>query len=215
MKIDNFLQFLVPKDKKFFPLFEQAAENAVEVSKVLVEAVTTSSLEKRKELIKKIEELEHKGDKITHSIFYELNSTFITPLDREDIHLLAKSLDDIVDYINGAAMRILLYKIVEIPAPMVKLAELTLKSAEGIRIAVKELKDVKHPSKIKEACIMINSTENHADDIFENALADLFENEKNPVNIIKQKEILSALETATDKCEDVANVLEGIIVKTA
>jgi uncharacterized protein len=143
MKIDNFLQFLVPKDKKFFPLFEQAAENAVEVSKVLVEAVTTSSLEKRKELIKKIEELEHKGDKITHSIFYELNSTFITPLDREDIHLLAKSLDDIVDYINGAAMRILLYKIVEIPAPMVKLAELTLKSAEGIRIAVKELKDVK------------------------------------------------------------------------
>jgi len=214
MRLDGFLQILVPKDKKFFPLFEKAASNLVEISKVLNQTVNEASLEKRKELIKQIEHLEHTGDNISHLIFHELSSTFITPFDREDIHTLAAAIDDVVDNIHGSAKRMELYKVHTITTPMVKLAELILKGAIELNVAIAVLKDMKNIDLIKEACVRINSIENHADDIFDNAIAHLFENEKDAVQIIKHKEILATLETATDKCEDAANVLQSIIVKT-
>jgi hypothetical protein len=215
MSLNSIFQYLVPKDRKFIPLLEEASSNLVTVSKVLYEMLTTSDPAKRTELIRKIEQLEHKGDEITHTIFHELAGTFITPFDREDIQYLASGLDDILDYIHGSAKRIELYKIDPIHPSMVKLAELILQCSNELNNAVGSLRSMRNMMKIREALVKVNSIENHADDLFDNAVARLFEDEKNAIEIIKIKEVLSALETATDKCEDVANVLETIIVKQA
>lgn len=215
MSVNPILQYFVPKDRKFHPLFEQASANLVAISKVLIEALTTASIEKRAAFIREIEKLEHVGDDITHQIFQEISTTFITPFDREDIQHLASAMDDVVDYIHGSAKRIELYKVDPIHPSMIKLAELILQSAEELNVAICGLRNMKNLMKIKESLVRVNSLENHADDIFDNAVARLFEDEKNAIEIIKIKEVLSALETATDKCEDAANVIESIIVKQA
>lgn len=215
MNFNNFFQIFVPRDKKFFVLFEKATANLVEISKSLNEMVNTSSPEKKRELIKQIEHLEHIGDNITHDIFNELSTNFITPFDREDINELTAAIDDIVDFIHGSSKRIDLYKIETMTPAICKLAELTLSSSQELHVAICELKNMKDLSKIKEACVKINSIENHADDIFDNAIARLFEEETDALKVIKMKEILSALETATDKLEDASDVLKSIIVKNA
>lgn len=213
MSLNSIFQFLVPKDRTFIPLLEKSSSNLVDVSKVLYEMMTTSDRNKRNELIRQIEHLEHKGDEITHTIFNELATTFITPFDREDIQYLAAGLDDIIDYVHGSAKRIELYKIDPIHPAMVKIAELILQCANELNYAVGSLRSMRNMSRIRESLVKVNSIENHADDLFDNAVARLFEDEKNAVEIIKIKEVLSALETATDKCEDVANAIETIIVK--
>src|SRR5690606_31006777 len=152
---------------------------------------------------------------ITHEIFTELSSNFITPFDREDIHYLASSLDDIVDYIHGSTKRLLMYKIEEYPISMQQLADIILRSAQEIEVAVSELKSLENVLRIREALVRINSLENNADDVFDGAIASLFQEEKDAIKIIKVKEILSNMETATDKCEDVANVIETILVKNS
>jgi len=211
----NIFQFFQPKDKIFFVLFEKATANLVTISKALVEMVTTDSLVRRKELIREIERLEHVGDNITHETFHELSANFITPYDREDIHALISAIDDIADYVHGSSKRMELYKVDKMTPTIVKLAELIEKGAEELHNAVCELKNMKNITKIKEACVRINSIENHADDIFDMAIAKLFEEETNAIEIIKMKEVLLALETATDMCEDAANVIESILVKNA
>ena len=214
MALGSIFSFLVPQDKNFFRLFALSSNNLVAISKVFSEMVN-ASYERRPELQRKIADLEHVGDEITHQIFTELSTNFITPFDREDISYLASSLDDIVDYIHGSAKRIELYKVTNITNDLIQLSELIEKCADELHKAIHELRNMKNVSKIKEACIRINSIENHADDIFDNSIARLFEEEKNAVEIIKIKEILSSLETATDKCEDAANILESIIVKSS
>ncbi len=214
MRLDNFLQFLVPKDKKFFPLFEQATANLVKTSKVLCELVNTSDVTKRKEFIREIEHLEHAGDNITHLIFNELGTNFITPFDREDIHELASAIDDVLDLIHGAAKRLDLYKVEEIHESISKLSEIIMQGSQELNVAVCQLKNMKDVSLIKEACVKMNSMENLADEVFNNSIAKLFESEKDAIRIIKYKEILAALETATDKVEDAANVIQSIIIKT-
>jgi uncharacterized protein len=211
----NIFQFFQPKNTKFFTLFEKATANIKDIAKALVEAVTTTSPDRRKELIREIERLEHVGDNITHETFNELSANFITPFDREDIHSLISAIDDIADYVHGSAKRIEIYKVSIMSPAIIKLSELIEKAAEELHNAVVELRNMKNVNKIKEACVRINSIENHADDIFDMAIAKLFEEEKNAVEIIKIKEILSALETATDKCEDAANTIESILVKNA
>ena len=211
----NIFQFFQPKNKIFFLLFERASANLVEVSKALLEMVTATSPERRKELIREIERLEHVGDNITHETFNELSSNFITPFDREDIHSLISALDDVADYIHGSSKRIELYKVETMTPTVVKLAELIHQSTKELQSAVVELRNMRNINKIKESCVRINSIENHADDIFDTAIAKLFEEEKNAVEIIKMKEVLQALETATDMCEDAANAIESILVKNA
>lgn len=211
----NIFQFFQPKDRKFFPLFERSAANVTATSKMLVELVTTSSPERRKEIFREIERLEHVGDEITHETFNELSKNFITPFDREDIHDLVAAIDDIVDFIHGAAKRIELYKVETMTPAIIKLSELIQQSAEELEIAVSELKNMRNISKIKESCVRINSIENHADDIFDMAIAKLFEEEKNAVEVIKMKDILAVLEIATDKAEDAANIISTILVKNA
>lgn len=208
------LQYLLPQDRKFFPLFKQATENLVKGSKLLVELVN-APVDKRHDLIKEIEHTEHTGDNITHMIFNELGRNFITPFDREDIHALTSAIDDVLDLIQGSSKRFELYKVKEITEPMVLLSEIIYKGAVELNIAVMNLEGMKRIHEIKEACVRINSLENNADDVFNLAIARLFDEEKDPVQIIKSKEILQVLETATDKCEDAANVIESIIIKYA
>lgn len=215
MKLDNILQFFLPKNDKFYPLFEEASQNLVDVSNKLVQMLYTANRVERTRIIKEIEDLEHIGDGLSHKINYELNSNFITPFDREDIHQLMVAIDDVVDYVHGSAKRIDLYDIQTIPNSFIDLAHVNLKAAEQLHIAVLNLRNLKNRDEIKKACILINEYENEADDIFDKEVARLFVESTNAIEIIKQKEVLSALETATDKCEDAAVIIDGILVKNA
>ncbi|HLS94518.1 hypothetical protein BC792_12157 [Sphingobacterium allocomposti] len=215
MSLNSIFQYFVPKDKKFFPLFEQAGANLIEMAKLLQETVYSTDLTKRAELNKKLEDLEHKGDNITHQIHLELGKNFITPFDREDIHALASSLDDVADFIHGASNRMELYKVHTPSQPMKEITDLIVEATEHVAKAINELKDLKNIRNITDSCVRINSVENKADYIFDKAVAELFEYEKDAITLIKNKEVLSAMEDATDKCEDVANVLESILVKNA
>jgi hypothetical protein len=213
MSLNTIFQFFVPKDKKFFPLFESAAANVVKMSHLLNEAINTNDSEKRHEIIREIDHLEHVGDHASHQVFIELGKNFITPFDREDIHALASAIDDVADYIHGTANRIMMYKIEKFPETIHKLSELTIEACLELEKAVKELRNMKNIRTLTDAFIRINSIENQADYIFDKAIGDLFDSETNALEVIKQKEILSALETATDKAEDAANVIESIIIK--
>jgi predicted phosphate transport protein (TIGR00153 family) len=211
----DFLRLFVPKDRKFFPLFDKAAENLESAGKLLFELINSTSSEERNRLINEIEKLEHVGDELTHDIFQELGKNFITPFDREDIHRLASALDDVLDYIHGSSKRIQLYKITTFSQDVIKLASLIQVQTEEVRRCVHELKNMINMRDITNSLVRINSVENHADDIFEHAVAKLFEEETNAIELIKIKEFLSMMETATDKCEDVANVIESIVIKMA
>lgn len=215
MDISKILQFLIPKDKKFFPFFEQAADNLVKASVLLNKMLLVQDAEQRDVVIAEIRELERIGDEITHHIFEELNKTFITPFDREDIHELTSSLDDVLDYINSACQRIRLYKPMEISPEFIDLAELITQACREIKNAIHELSNLKHPKMINAACIRINDIENQADEVYYLAISSYFQEEKNAVELIKKKEIIQTLEKATDMAEDVADVLKTILVKSA
>jgi len=216
MSLNSIFQYFVPKDKKiFFPLFEQAASNVVAIAKVLVEAVNSANSATREELFKQIDKLESIGDELTHQIYLELGKNFITPFDREDIHALATAIDDVADNIQGATNRMSLYRIDEYNEHIRKLSDLILQGSIDLEKAVRELKDLKNVRAIADSCIRINSMENQADYVFDRAVADLFLYETDAIKLIKYKEILAALENATDMCEDAANVIESILVKNA
>ena len=216
MSLNSIFQYFVPKDKKiFFPLFEQAASNVVAIAKVLVEAVNSANSATREELFKQIDKLESIGDELTHQIYLELGKNFITPFDREDIHALATAIDDVADNIQGATNRMSLYRIDEYNEHIRKLSDLILQGSIDLEKAVRELKDLKNVRAIADSCIRINSMENQADYVFDRAVADLFLYERDAIKLIKYKEILAALENATDMCEDAANVIESILVKNA
>lgn len=181
----------------------------------LVEAVNSANSGTRDELYKHIDKLENKGDEITHQIYLELGKNFITPFDREDIHALATAIDDVADNIQGAANRMLLYRIDDLNEHIRKLSDLIYQASLDLEKAVRELKDIRNVRAIADSCIRINSVENQADFVFDRAVADLFLYETDAIRLIKYKEIYSALETATDRCEDAANVMESILVKNA
>lgn len=215
MSTFGFLKYFIPQDRKFFPLFDKAASNVHEGGKAIYALVTAETSEERTHYVRLIEKIEHQGDEITHEIFNELSRNFITPYDREDIHRLVTAIDDIIDFIHGSSKRMELYKIEKFDNDVIKLAELIEQTTNELRCAVLELKNMEKMRDITASLVRINSIENHADDIFEHAVANLFEKETNAVQIIKMKEILQSLETATDKCEDAANVIESIMIKMA
>ena len=212
MSINSIFQFLVPKDKKFFPLFEEASSNLVQLASILHEAVNLP-LKERDELFLKIDELEQKGEDITRLTNLELSRNFITPFDREDIHSLITSIDNVADNLHGASSRMKLYQVAKITKSIRKLTEINLEACQNIDVAVKELRGLKKMKNITDACSRINKLEAKSDSVYDIAVADLFENETDAKNIIKYKEVLSVLETATDKCKGVASVLESISVK--
>lgn len=215
MGISKLFSFMVPKNALFFDLFAEDTANLVEQARVFSTLFTTHDKDEQANIIRRVKELETVGDDITHRIFLELSSNFITPFDREDIHSLATSLDDIADYIHGSASRIELYNVKEFSKTMEMLSEVILKQVIEIDEAVKDLRNMRNAQRVREAIVRVNSLENHADDLFDEAIGRLFAEEVPALELIKVKEVLSNLETATDKCEDVANVLESILVKNS
>ena len=214
MKIDRLIQILLPHDEKFYKLFEESTRLLLKAS-IALKKLPDSDAPTTHALVKEIEDLEHQADEVTHKIYGELNATFVTPFDREDIHELASSLDDVMDFINGSASRLTLYNVKADSQYMRKLMEIIQRQVEVIGKGVSFLRDFKDSTSLQEVLKQINELENEADSVFELAVADLFENEKDVIGIIKKKEILVGLETATDRCEDVANVLESILIKHA
>ncbi len=215
MKFDKIIQKLLPHDESFYRFFEEASMNLVNAVALLKDLSTTRSGSERDKLIMQIKELEHHGDNLAHQIFSELNSTFVTPFDREDIHQLTSALDDILDHMDGTASRINLYKVKKYPETMIRLIDILQLSIGELHRGVQMLRNLNKTNELQRVFQKVNEYENNADTVFEVGVADLFENEKDAVQIIKIKEILVGLETATDKCEDAANVLEGIYIKNA
>jgi len=204
---------IIPRDEEFFTFFMQAAENIHEGAVMLKELL--DRFDNVKERAQQIEEVEHKGDAITHHIIRKLNTTFITPIDREDIIKLASALDDIIDLIHGVATRMVVYKISATTSHAKELGFLIAKSALELKKGIEHLPLEDGRDRVYEHCVEVNSLENEADRVSRDAIAALFENQIDPVAIIKWKEIYETLETATDRCEDAANVLESVALKNA
>ena len=203
-------ELLIPQDKVFFDLFEQQAATVKEAAYQLVGL--TEDFKNVKEKRHAIELLEHKGDKHTHDIYQQLNRTFITPLDPEEISRLASALDEVLDYIDGSAEKMFYYGIDNTDSHMIELAKLIHMSTVEIEGAVKGIRSIKDPRYVEERCIEVNRLENLADDVLAHAVTDLFKT-TDAIQIIKLKDIYEHLETATDYCEDVANVLSDIAIR--
>jgi len=203
---------LIPKDDKFVILFKQMTENITEGARLLKDML--DNFEDPIESQHKIKDVEHKGDSITHDIIQKLNKTFVTPLDREDIYSLASKLDDILDLIDVCAQRIIMYNVESIPPEAKSLGFIILQSCLVVDKAVAML-GKKSNEQLFALCVEINALENEADRVCREAISRLFDEEKDPIQLIKWKEIFETLEKATDKCEDAANILESVVVKNA
>jgi predicted phosphate transport protein (TIGR00153 family) len=199
---------LIPREEKFYDDFRKMADQLRQGARLLESmfAVDPPLADKAHE----IKEVEHQCDFLTHEIIQRLNKTFVTPIDREDIHEMAKTLDDVMDAIDNAAALIPLYRIEHIRPGARELTRVIIRQTDEIRAAVEALEQRKG---VLERCIEINRRENEADRIHKQAIGQLFDEEKDPIAVIKWKEILDILEEATDACEDVANLLENVVVK--
>jgi predicted phosphate transport protein (TIGR00153 family) len=204
---------LIPRERKFFALFEQSAQNAVKITQQLKDMVYI--WENVKERVGIITDLEHQGDAITHQIFEQLHRSVITPFDREDIALLAHSLDDVTDFIHAAADAMLLYK-VERPTHRAKeLAEIAVQAVAEVEKAVSEMHDRAGRNRLLKRCIEINRLENIGDSVYRSAMAELFDDSADMAGVIKWREIYNHMESVIDRCEDIANTLEGVSIKYA
>jgi predicted phosphate transport protein (TIGR00153 family) len=200
---------LIPRERKFFQMFADVSENLTEGARLLHDMLKNPvDLAPR---IAKLQEVEHRGDDMTHDIIRMLNQTFITPFDREDIHRLTSSLDDVLDFVNAAAVRMSLYRITAPPPVAADLAALIVLQAEELSKGVSLLGT---NQKVLDHCTEVNRLENEADRVSRRAIAELFDREKDPIQLIKIKELYEVLETATDKAEDAANVLEAVVLKS-
>jgi predicted phosphate transport protein (TIGR00153 family) len=199
---------LLPRETSFFDFFDEHAALTVTAAKELFALVSNGASIGPKAV--RIKELEHEADIVTHRCVEALHKTFITPIDRNDIHRLITRMDDVLDYIEAAADRIALYEITEMSEDLKQLADVVVRSAQAMERAVRGLRDLRHADAIRQACVDVNRLENEADALLRTALAKLFQTEKNPVAIIKWKEVYEIFEIATDRCEDVANVIEGV-----
>jgi len=204
---------IFPKETNFFDMFDKLAAIAVEASNYFYDIASKGVY--NEDVVSKMQDIEHRGDQITHAIIDSLNKTFITPFDREDIHALANELDSIIDMLNTMTNRMRVYRINGVNNDLVEFAEVLKKSTATVELAVKALRDTKNLMSAREHCIEINRLENVGDRMRDAILGKLFDNVTDPIYLIKWKEIIIDAETALDICEDVANVIESIIVKWA
>ncbi|MFZ4546106.1 MAG: DUF47 domain-containing protein [Bacteroidales bacterium] len=213
MKLDRIFSYLVPKDRKFFPLFNEVANNLVAASELFIKLLDEADPDKRLIYIKAIQDAEHLGDNLTRKLMNELNATFITPFEREDIHVLVDKMDSIVDLLHGASKRIRMYNLSVFPKEFNQIADIIHFAVLEIQHVLKNVKDVNDFKLYLDSCIKIGKMETEVDDIYQSYLANLFENEIDAVELIKKRDILTALEKAIDRCDDVAKVFSTLIVK--
>ena len=204
---------LIPKEEKFFSMFREMTKKILEGAELLKDML--DNFRDPAESQRKIKDVEHEGDQLTHQLINKLNQSFITPFDREDIYALTSALDNILDLIDASAHHIITYR-AEKTTPVAKeLAFIIMQSCRTVEKAVAALEGKTQYKHIREFCVEVNSLENEADRVCRDAIRDLFDNEKDPIQLIKWKAIYETLETVTDKCEDAANILESIVVKNA
>ena len=201
---------LIPRDEKFYDLFREQAENIHKAAKILV-ALFEDFCDVEKH-VAEIKFIEHKGDQLTHGLMTKLNKTFVTPLDREDIHALGSALDDVLDLVDAAASRLVIYKIKAVTPGAIRLSKVIV---HGTEIIVQAISQLNKPENILEYCEQRTMIEEEADRIKGECVARLFEDSAEPIEVIKWKEIYEVLEATTDKCEDVADVLESVVLKAA
>ncbi len=208
----GFKDWIIPQEKHFFALLDQQADVVLEGAEDLLALTKDFSDVARKR--DEIKEIEHKGDDLVHTIAEELNKTFVTPIDHDDMSKLASRMDDILDYVEAASHRMWAYEVKRVPPEMVRLTEVVVGSVREVNHAIKDLKNFKRKNEILQHCIEINRWENVGDDITHEAVAKLFKG-TDVVELIKLKEIYEHLEMATDKCEDVADVIKDIFIKNS
>jgi uncharacterized protein len=201
---------LIPRDVTFFHMFAEMAGNLGDGARLLRQ--TLHDFQNVEAQVQELKAIEHRGDEMTHNILTKLNQTFITPFDREDIYRLASSLDDVLDFVYAAGVRMVMYKIKSAPEAASQLADIIVRQCDQLLPAVTGME--KHDQVLKY-CVEINRLENEADAVARTAIGILFDQETDPISLIKLKELYEVLETATDKAEDVANVLEGVVLKSA
>lgn len=207
------LGFLTPKEYGFFDLFDRLAACAVEGSALFIELLEHYGDHAIK--TRRIRDVEHQGDEITHDAMEMLHKTFVTPLDRDQIHSLISRMDDVIDLTDGAARRLMMYDVKEPTPELLGMAKVLYSATLEIQAAVKELRNLKNAPTIKKHCIEINKLENDGDILRDAVVARLFKEETDAVSILKWKEIYEDVETAIDRCEDVANVIEGVVLENA
>jgi uncharacterized protein len=201
----------LPRETSFFDFFEQHAALTIEGTKEFLSLVTTGANIAAK--CRRISDIEHETDTITHRCVEALHKTFITPIDRDQIHRLITRMDDIMDFVEAAAERIELYELTVMTSDVRDLADALHRSALQVEQAIRGLRNLKNPQATLKLCIDINRLENEADAILRRSVARLFKEEKDPIVIIKWKEVYENLESASDRCEDVANIIEGVILE--
>ena len=216
MNIDKFLKFFVPKDHNFYPLFEEDAKNLVSAAELLTRLFSTSDPAEHERINKEIKKIEHIGDEITDRTYVQLNKSFLTPFDREDIHELTATIDDVVDSINGISRRVCLYKPKHLMPVYKELAQMILDASKEIQDSIHRLNDAAANKKeITAACTRVTALEHKADDHYYAALSELFEKEKDPIELMKNNKILELLERCVDEEEDVTDTLKTILIKMA
>lgn len=214
--INSIFSVFLPKEDKFFPYIQSIGERAVQAAELFSQMISETDTGKQHDLYGKIKAIETECDVIEVEIFDELNEAFVAPFDREDIHELCNNLDDVVDLINGSAKRTLLYRPKAIPNKAMHMAEIILEGTKAMRTALNELKTIsKKPQVALEQCKKMHDLEHEGDDVYDNFVKELFETEKDPIELIKIKEIMGEMEQATDDINKVGKTLQTIIVKYA
>jgi hypothetical protein len=213
MNLTKVFSFMVPMERKFFPTFIQAANNLVDTSELLIKLIREPDIERRSEYVEAIKVAEHKGDAITKSLLEELSATFITPFDREDIHVLISNIDSIVDLIHTTSKRIHLYKLDRFPNEFVEVADCIHYATKEIQHVLLNVKTASDFLQFQDSYIRISQFETSADDLYQQFIMELFDKEENAILLIKKKDILTSLEKAMDKCEDVAVIFSAIMIK--
>jgi hypothetical protein len=204
---------LIPKEEKFYDLFEELINKIEEGGKLFLDMVEKYEYPLPK--ITKLKELEHEADVITHRTYEKMHKSFLTPLDREDIYALVNKMDSILDMIEASAARMNLYKVKKPTKVIIDQAKILNKAISKVKLIVYAMRDMKNSKMIIDACVEINTLENEGDIVLRTAMVDLFENEKDAIELIKWKEIFERIEEALDVCEDVSNIIEGIVLKHA
>lgn len=217
MRGDKIVKFFMPKEERFRELLDRDTQHLLSAAKLFLDIARSTSLEDRRIKVLQLKAIEHDGDLITRDIFNALNSTFITPFDREDIRSIASDLDDILDYMEGVAQYLILFEIKESPEPLQKFAEIIVAMVEEIHRATGLVWDLSNEKKIQDAIVRISVLENDADAIYFSVIADLFKegSGKTPIEILKWKEIYQGLEDACDECKDFTHVLGNVVIKNA
>ena len=216
MKVDSVLQFFMPKEKGFRDLFARATSNLLRAVRVFQEIAHSASLEERRVKMVELRAIEHEGDGITRELFDALNSTFITPLDREDIRSIATDLDDILDFLEGSGQHLVIFELEESPEALRRFADILVSMCIEVDAITSLLWDLSRADRIQEAMVRISDLENEADALYFTIIADLFKgNGVDPIEILKWKEVYQGLEDACDECKEYTHVIGNIVTKNA